>query len=95
MPGAGTGGFLLLVVTLPFLLQAVLPPVLDPAAPPHRSPATLTIVAATLAAVGAPTVAATVIALRQRADVRATVLLVAVPQVVLCAPLVLLLLAAR
>lgn len=45
---------------------------------------------ATLLVLGAPTLAGTVIAWRQRANVRVTVLLVAVPQVVLCAPLVLL-----
>jgi uncharacterized membrane protein YfcA len=87
MLGAGVGGFLLLVVTLPFLVLSALPPVLDPEVPPHDPPAAVTTVVATLLVLGAPTLAATVIAWRQRANVRVTVLLVAVPQVVLCAPL--------
>lgn len=87
MLGAGAGGFLLIVGTLPFLLIAALPPVLDPEVAPYDPPAALTVVVATLVALGTPTFTAMAIALRQEANVRITVLLVAVPQLVLCTPL--------
>ena len=85
MLGAGVGGLLLLVVALPLAFMTTLPLVLDPEVPARDHPTTLT-----LLAVCAPIAAATAIALRQRADVRLTVLLVAVPETVLCLPLLLL-----
>lgn len=81
---AGTGGGLL-VIAVPVLSSALMWPLFDPGAVP-------TAVLVAMAAGGActPVAVTALIAAHQRAAVRASVLLVAVPQAVLCAPLLLL-----
>ncbi|NAZ77990.1 hypothetical protein GTQ99_21640 [Kineococcus sp. T13] len=81
---AGIGGSLL-VVTVPVFFSAVMWPVLDPGAVPAA-----VLVAMAAVATCTPVAVTAVIAARQRAAVRVSVLLVAVPQAVLCAPLLLL-----
>ncbi|NAZ74737.1 hypothetical protein GTQ99_04770 [Kineococcus sp. T13] len=81
---AGIGGGSL-VVAMPVFFSAVMWPVFDPGA---VSAAALLAMAAV--AVCAPVTVTAVIAARRRAAVRVSVLLVAVPQAVLCTPLVLL-----
>ncbi|PPK97986.1 hypothetical protein CLV92_102137 [Kineococcus xinjiangensis] len=90
MLGAGVGGLLLLMVALPIAFMTTLPLVLDPEVPARDHPTALTLIA-----VCAPIAAAGAIALRQRANVRVTVLLVAVPEAVICVPLLLLCLLGR
>ena len=81
---AGTGGGLL-VIAVPVFSSAVMWPVFDPGAVPA---AVLTAMAAV--ATFTPVAVTAVIAGRRRAAVRVSVLLVAVPQAVLCTPLLLL-----
>lgn len=81
---AGIGGSLL-VVAMPVFFSAVMWPVFDPGAVPA-----VVLVARAAAAACTPAAVTTVIAVRQRAAVRISVLLVAVPQAVLCIPLLLL-----
>ena len=80
---AGIGGGLL-VIAVPVFFSAVMWPVFDPDAVPV---AVLVLMAA--AAACTPTAVTAVITARQRAAVRVSVLLVAVPQTVLCVPMVL------
>ncbi|MEZ0491865.1 hypothetical protein AB2L28_06390 [Kineococcus sp. TBRC 1896] len=84
LSAAGTGGGLL-VIAVPVFFSAVMWPVFDPGAVPAA-----VLVATAAAAACVPVAVTAVIAARQHAAVRVTVLLVAVPQAVLCTPLLLL-----
>ncbi|NAZ84986.1 hypothetical protein [Kineococcus indalonis] len=81
---AGTGGALL-VLAVPTFFSALVWPLSDPGAVPAA-----VLVAMAAAATCTPVAVTALIAARQRAAVRVSVLLVAVPQAVLCAPLLLL-----
>ncbi|GAB3216288.1 hypothetical protein GCM10027586_07930 [Kineococcus gypseus] len=81
---AGVGGGLL-VIAVPVFSSAVLWSVFDPGAVPAA-----VLVAMAAVATCTPVAVTALIAARQRAAVRVSVLLVAVPQAVLCAPLLLL-----
>ena len=80
--GIGDG---LLVIAVPVFFSAVMWPVFDPGAVPVA-----VLVAMAAAATFIPLAVTAVIAARQRAVVRVSVLLVAVPQAVLCTPLLML-----
>lgn len=83
--GAVVGGGVLVALALPLLVQAVAWSVLDPGEAPWPL-----LLAMGAVAVGTPVPLAAGIAARARADVRATALLVGVPQAVLFVPLLLL-----
>ncbi|WP_432519674.1 hypothetical protein [Kineococcus sp. SYSU DK006] len=81
MVGAAAGGLVLVVLTLPLLVHAVMWSVFDPGAAPWST------LSAMAAAGLLPVPLAAGIAWAQRADVRVTAVLVGVPQLVLSAAL--------